>query len=58
MLEHLIDFLVGYCFGNKVVNPEKLEMKDNQQESLLFEKNPQRLYVGHKNCEDIVRTSW
>ena len=45
MLEYLDEFLVGNCRSDFATKTENQEIKDNQQERLLDEKDPQRLYA-------------
>ena len=35
MLEHLVEFLIGYYFGDRIADPKNSEIRDNQQERLL-----------------------
>jgi len=62
MLEHLVDFLIGNYFGDKIVITKNSEMRDNQQERLLvyFLRRIPRDYMSdiEKIYEDRVRTLW
>ena len=56
MLEHLVKLLVGNYKSDFVTTTENQEGRDNQQERLLHEKNPQRLHARATKLQDKVRT--
>ena len=45
MLEHLVEFLIGNYFGDKIAKTKNSEVRDNQQERLLVfrEESPETI---------------